>query len=285
MENKFEITKEMIEKILAEEEMNFTYAELEEIMDAELEKSPEDMDVELVEICAEILADKLNPSAGDEPSPEKTMIFPEEMPAQSVSPTSNRKVKIGKILLIAAVVGLLCAVAIPAGARFMPSEAADKIIDFCYDHFKIDLRSEKPDPVSIAEKDNDWVNNLILENLHTLKLPEVLLSDEYEKSVNVQDTENIKVILIDILNSKQVISGTIIITQYKDENVELHNGVGNVSSMYKYFEQITINDTDVLVFGNDNKFYVKYIDANTEYEVVLLNTEFDTAVKIAESIK
>lgn len=283
MENKIEITKELIEKILAEEEISFTYAELEEIMDAELEKAPEDMDVELVEICAEILANELVPLTGEQPSPKKTMIFPEEISAQSVLPSSKRKVKVGKILLIAAVVGLLCAVAIPAGARFMPSETADKIIDFCYDHFKIDLRGDEPDTVSSGG--NDWVNNLILENLHTLKLPEILLSDEYEKSVTMQETELMTSIYVIVNNPEISISGNIMITQYKDKNVELHNGVGNVSSMYKYFEQITINCTDVLIFGDDEKFYIKYIDANTEYEVVLLNTEFDTAVKMAESIK
>lgn len=282
MENKIEITKELIEKILAEEEISFTYAELEEIMDAELEKAPEDMDVELVEICAEILANELVPLTGEQPSPEKTMIFPEEMPAQSLLPSPNRKLKVGKILLIAAVVGLLCAVAIPAGARFMPSEAADKIIDFCYDHFKINLRGDEPDTASSGE--NDWVNNLILENLHTLKLPEILLSDEYEKSVRTQDEENIKVILVDISNSTSGISGNIMITQYKDKNVELHNGVGNVSNIYKYFEQTTINNTDILVFGETNEIYIKYIDKNTEFEIVL-DTDFDTAMKIAESIK
>lgn len=282
MKNKIEITKELIEKILAEEEINFTYAELEEIMDAELEKTPEDMDVELVEICAEILANELVPLTGEQPSPEKTMIFPEEISAQSVLPSSKRKVKVGKILLIAAVVGLLCAVAIPAGARFMPSEAADKIIDFCYDHFKINLRGDEPDTASSGE--NDWVNNLILENLHTLKLPEILLSDEYEKSVRTQDEENIKVILVDISNSTSGISGNIMITQYKDKNVELHNGVGNVSNIYKYFEQTTINNTDILVFGETNEIYIKYIDKNTEFEIVL-DTDFDTAMKIAESIK
>lgn len=282
MENKIEITKEMIEKILSEKEIKFTYAEIEEIMDAELEKSPEDMDVELVEMCAEILANELVPLTGEQPSPEKTMIFPEEISAQSVLPSSKRKVKVGKILLIAAVIGLLCAVAIPAGARFMPSEAADKIIDFCYDHFKINLRGDEPDTASSGE--NDWVNNLILENLHTLKLPEILLSDEYEKSVRTQDEENIKVILVDISNSTSGISGNIMITQYKDENVELHNGVGNVSTKNKYFEQISKSDIDVLVFGDDEEMYIKYIDSNIEYEIALC-TDFDTALKIAESIK
>ncbi len=282
MENKIEITKELIEKILAEEEISFTYAELEEIMDAELEKAPEDMDVELVEICAEILANELVPLTGEQPSPEKTMIFPEEMPAQSLLPSPNRKLKVGKILLIAAVIGLLCAVAIPAGARFMPSEAADKIIDFCYDHFKINLRGDEPDTASSGE--NDWVNNLILENLHTLKLPEILLGDEYEKSVTTQEDSLMTTIYVTLNNYNSQVSGTIMISQYKDTNIKIHNGVGNVSGRYKYFKQLEINEIDILVFGDNEQIFIDYCIENTEYEIVL-NTDFDTAVFIAESIK
>lgn len=280
MENKIEITKELIEKILAEEEINFTYAELEEIMDAELEKTPEDMDVELVEICAEILANELVPLTGEQPSPEKTMIFPEE---KSVHSTLNRKLKVGKILLIAAVVGLLCAVAIPAGARFMPSEAADKIIDFCYDHFKINLRGDEP-KVASSEKSDDLVNNLILENLDTFKLPAVLMTDDYAKNINVQKDDFITTVMISISNPTDNVQGTIGITQYNDEKAGISNGIGNVSSMYKYFKQLEINDIDVLVFGDNEQVFIDYCIENTEYEIVL-NTDFDTVVKIAESIK
>ena len=283
MENKIEITKELIEKILAEEEMNFTYAELEEIMDAELEKAPEDMDVELVEICAEILANELVPLTGEQPSPEKTMIFPEEISAQSVLPSSKRKVKVGKILLIAAVVGLLCAVAIPAGARFMPSEAADKIIDFCYDHFKINLRGDES-KVASSEKSDDLVNNLILENLDTFKLPAELMTDDYAKNINVQKDDFITTVMISISNPTDNVQGTIGITQYNDEKAGISNGIGNVSSMNKHFKQLSINSIDILVFGNDGEVYIKYVDKNIEYEIVL-NTDFDSALSIAESIK
>ena len=251
-------------------------------MDAELEKEPEDMDIELVKMCAAVLADKLNPLTDKEPSPEKTMVFSENTPAQEAPTSTKRKVKFGKIMLIAAIIVLLCAVAIPAGARFMPSEAADKIIDFCYDHFKINLRSDEP-KVTSSEKNDDLVNNLILENFESFKLPALIMTDNYTKDVNVQKDDYITTVMIDINNPVNNIQGTVAVTQYNDTNVELHNGVGNVSGMYKYFEQITINRTDVLVFGNDGEIYIKYIVDDTEYEITL-NTDFDTAVSIAESI-
>lgn len=254
-----------LKEILEEKEMKFTIADINALMDSELEKSPEEMNTDLIDLCA----DALNKAA-------------EMHKKESKNVPVKRKVKVGKILLVAAVVALLCAVAIPAGARFIPSEAADAVIDFCYDHFKIDLRGE-PNPAEASE-DNNLVNNLILESLHTLKLPEVLLSDEYEKSARMQEDELMTTVYVEFSNANAQISGTIVVSSYKNVKVELHNGIGNVSDVYKEFKQFNIDDMDILVFADFEKSYIKYIDNNNEYEI-LLYSDFDTAVKIAESIK
>lgn len=261
--DKIDILK--LKEILEEKEIKFTIADINALMDSELEKSPEEMNTDLVDLCA----DALNKAA-------------EIHEKESKNVTAKRKVKVGKILLVAAVVALLCAVAIPVGARFMPSEAADAVIDFCYDHFKIDLRGEtKP---AEASEDNNLVNNLILESLHTLKLPEVLLSDEYEKSARMQEDDLMTTIYVDLNAVDSQTSGSIMISQYKDEYIEISNGIGSISSTYNQFKQLKIENTDILVFTDSEKSYIKYIDNNTEYEI-LLYSDFDTAVKIAESIK
>lgn len=256
-----------LKEILEEKEMKFTVADINALMDAELEKSPEEMNVDLVSLCADILNEVYNNS---EKSPEKV--------------SAKRKVKARKILLIAAIVAVLSVIAIPAGARFMPSEAADKIVDFCYDHFKINLRGGDETPTSSAGE-SELVNNLILESLHTLKLPEVLLGNEYEKSVQVQEDDLMTTIYVDFSNTNSQVSGTIVISQYNDEYIEIGNGVGNVTDTHKNFKQITVGNIDILIFSVNEKIYIKYIEGCTEYEIALLNSEFDTAVKIAESIK
>lgn len=263
--DKIDILK--LKEILEEKEMKFTVADINALMDAELEKSPEEMNVDLVSLCADILNEVYNNS-------EKSS---EKVPAK-------RKVKARKILLIAAIVAVLSVIAIPAGARFMPSEAADKIVDFCYDHFKIDLRGEDDTPAG-SDGGNELVNNLILESLHTLKLPEVLLGDEYEKSVQTEENDLIETIYIDFSNVGTQISGSVMVTQYKNDKVEIGNGVSNIPNTHKNFKQLTIGETDVLIFSLDEKTYIKYIEGYTEYEIALLNTELETAVKIAESIK
>ena len=262
--DKIDIRK--LKEILEEEYMKFTVADINALMDAELEKSPEEMNTGLVDLCADVLNEVYN-------NREKA---PEKAPAK-------RKIKAKKLLLVAAVIAMLSVIAIPAGARFMPSEATDKIVDFCYDHFKINLRGEEETTAPYVGE-SELVNGLILESLHTLKLPEVLLGEEYEKTVKTQVSDFAEIIYIDFNNTDTQISGLAMITQYKNGEIERHNGVGNIPDTYKIFKQIEIAGTDVLVFADSDKSYIKYIDGNTEYEVVLYSN-FDAAVKIAESIK
>ncbi len=302
--DRIEIQKLM--KILEERDIMFTVEDIRELMDAELSKDPSEMDTELIDLCVAAIGNQyraggyINPpmspeaeaeidsvlaelgiaAASEEPSEE--LAETAQTPAPEQPPVQKRKFKAGKILLIAAVVALLSAVAVPAGARFLPSKTTDKIIDFCYDHFKIDLRGDKA--ATASADSGDLVNSLILESLHTLKLPEVLLSDEYEKSARVQETDLMTTIYVDFNSVSSETSGNMMISQYKDGNVELHNGIGNVSDLYKFFEQLTVNDIEVLVFGENSEIYIKYVYENTEYEV-FLNCDFDTALLIAESIE
>lgn len=302
--DRIEIQKLM--KILEERDIMFTVEDIRELMDAELSKDPSEMDTELIDLCVAAIGNQyraggyINPPMSPEAEAEIDSVLAElgiaaasEEPSEELAetaqtpepeqpPVQKRKFKAGKILLIAAVVALLSAVAVPAGARFLPSKTSDKIIDFCYDHFKIDLRGDKAATAS-ADSGN-LVNSLILESLHTLKLPEVLLSDEYEKSARVQETDLMTTIFVDF-NSNSAISGTMVVSQYKDMTVELHNGIGNVSSMCKFFEQLEVDGIDVLVFADDKNTYISYVDKNTEYEIMLLNVDVDMAVRIAKSIE
>lgn len=263
--DKIDILK--LKEILEEKEMKFTVADINALMDAELEKSPEEMNTGLVDLCADVLNEVYN-------NREKTH---EKTPAK-------RKIKAKKLLLIAAIVAVLSVIAIPAGARLSTGEAADRIIEFCSDHFKIDLRGEEETSASYVG-DSELVNGLILESLHTLKLPEVILSDEYEKAVRVEESDLVTNIYVNILNLETDISGTVIITQYKNDKVEISNGVSNIPNTHEIFKKLTIGETDVLIFVLNEKTFIKYIEGHTEYEISLLNTEFETALEIAESIK
>lgn len=278
------IDKTLLSKILNEKGMMLTAKEIEEIMDAETAKPEEEMDTELVDLCATALVQKYYPELKNEPEIPMFCPWEEETKQQeqkSAQPKKKRLVSFKKVFLVAAVIVLVFAIAIPAGAALFNGGAANSIIEFCEDHFKINLKKD----TTTSPAQNELVNQMILESLDSLMLPEELLSDEYQKSVtNVIKDEYKNAIYISIINASNGITGNLVVTQYNDSNVETINGLGNVSEMHKYFEQLLINNIDVVVFGNDQQIYINYIDGNTGYEI-MLNCDFETAVSIAETIK
>lgn len=278
------IDKTLLSKILNEKGMMLTAKEIEEIMDAETAKPEEEMDTELVDLCATALVQKYYPELKNEPEIPMFCPWEEETKQQeqkSTQPQKKRLVSFKKVFLVAAVIVLVFAIAIPAGAALFNGAAANSIIEFCEDHFKINLKKEK----TTSPAQNELVNQMILESLDSLMLPEELLSDEYQKSVtNVIKDEYKNAIYISITNESNDFAGNLVVTQYNDSNVEAINGLGDVSEMHKYFKQLLINNIDVVVFGNDQQIYINYIEGNTGYEI-MLNCTFETAVSIAETIK
>ena len=114
-------------------------------------------------------------------------------------------------------------------------------------------------------------------------LPEVLRSDEYEKKAYLTQDGYTTVFYVNISNSAQNISGTIMITQYNNPNHDMTNGSGNVSDLHRNYKQLIINDQEVIVFGRDKQSYINYSDGTTNYEIAL-DCDFDTMVSIAETI-
>lgn len=284
MTDNVKITKEKLEKFISDSSVELDLAEVEALMDAEVEKPEAEMDTELVDMCAVILAKAYNP--GFEEGKPAQMYRPwedEEAPAtESVTeakPGKKKTVPFRRILLVAAVLVLVFAVALPVGAKLFGNNASDGIVSFYSDFFKINLNKDEPTMAS----ENDLVNQMILDSLNTLMLPEVLLSDEYEKEIHTEQSEYVTIIRVVVNNTEQDISGLITISQYKSAEHNMTNGFGNVSDMYRYFKQLTIDGKEIVVFSNGDTSYINYSDGATNYEISL-GCDFDTMVSIAETI-
>ena len=281
MENKFELNKEVIKKMLNEKEMKFTYEEIEALMDSEVEKSEEEMDTELVAMCSDILAKKYCPEILEEKDIPIYRPWEHMEGAEPAAQPKKRVLRFKYVALVAAVLAVLAVVvALPAGAMLFDNPTSDKIIEFYEDSFKINLNKKE----ETTQYDSDWINELILENLHTRMLPQVLLSEEYEKTPSVKQDEDKTVTFIDIKSRKSNINGNIMITEYKNKAVETINNYLNVSDMYDCFKQIRIDETDIIIFANSKEACISYTKDNISYDIVL-NCDFDTMVSIAETIQ
>ncbi len=282
MENKFELTKEIIKKMLNEKEMKFTYEEIEALMDSEVEKPEEEMDTELVDMCAEILVKKYCPEVLEEK--EIPMYRPWEHMEKTAPAAQPKKhvIRFKYVTLVAAILAVLVVVvALPAGAKIFTDGTSNKIIQFFEDHFSINISKDEPQD----ETENNLVYEMILKSLDSLPLPKVLLSDEYERSIGdiVQDSDK-EIIFVNVSNINNDISGTIVITQYKNSEHAMTNGQVNIpDNTYRYFKELTIDDNKIIVFGNGEKSYINYSDSVINYEI-LLDCDFDTMVSIAETI-
>lgn len=259
--DKIDILK--LKEILEEKEMKFTREDITAIMDAELEKTPAEMNTNLVDICAAALTEGI-PAQEEATEPK----------------SAKRKVTVGKILLIAAVFMLGFAVALPVGAKLFNSNSSNGIIGFYSDFFKIDLNKDKP--TSAETPTNETV--IDADNLDSFMLPEALLGDEYEKNVQVEEDEHITTVLISLDNTQQKISGLITVTQYKDTGYDMTNGKVNVPDTHREFKQLLIEDKEIIVFANGDTSYINYTNGTTNYEIAL-TCDFNTMVSIAETIK
>ncbi len=252
-----------LKEILEEKEMKFTREDITAIMDAELEKTPAEMNTNLVDICAAALTEGI-PAQEEATEPK----------------SAKRKVTVGKILLIAAVFMLGFVVALPVGAKLFNSNSSNGIIGFYSDFFKIDLNKDKP--TSAETPTNEAV--IDADNLDSFMLPEALLGDEYKKDVQIEEDEHITTALISLDNTQQKISGLITVTQYKDTGHDMTNGKVNVPyETYRNIKNFTIDNIEIIVFGEGKESYINYCKGNTNYQISL-NCDFDTMVSIAETI-
>ena len=289
MSNQIKITKEMLEKFMSDKNTELPLEEIEALMDSEVEKSEEEMDTELVDMCAVILAKAFNP--GFEEGKPAEIYRPWENEKKDVSKTEStvsamknqkKTVVFKRVLLVAAALVIVFVVALPATAMLFDNPASGKIIEFYEDFFKINLNRDEPSTADVPV--NDAVSEMIINNLDNFMLPEVLRSAEYEKQGRLTQEEFMTTFYIDVHNESAEISGQIMITQYNDKNHNMTNGQVNIpGDTYRYFKEITIDGKEVIVFGNGKKSYINYSDGATNYEVAL-SCDFDTMVSIAETI-
>lgn len=286
MTDNVKITKEKLEKFISDSSVELDLAEVEALMDAEVEKPEAEMDTELFDMCAAILAKAYNP--GFEEGKPAQMYRPwEDEATPATENTANAKtdkkkvVPLKRILLVAAVLVVVFAFALPAGARLFISEELSGVIELCKDFFKIKLNKDEP----TTANENDLVNQMILDSLDTLILPQVLLGDEYEKKIQTDQNEHMTNILVYLNNDEKSISGYISITQYKSADHNMTNGQVNVpDNTFGYYKELKIDGKEVIVFGRDDESYINYSDGATNYEISL-RCDFDTMVSIAETIK
>lgn len=267
------MTKETLMKILNEKSMSFSEKEIHDMMDAELEKSPEEMDTHFVDLCLDVLDGKYGEGyyVTDRENTENADKDEDAKKAE----LRKKRLKISRNLLIAAVVTTILTFSATAGAKAVFVNADENLVTYITNHFNIDLKQN-----AMEDDTLNIVDDLHTDGIENVVLPSAIVNDEYIVSdyAHSEITNSFK-----IENNETNISGSVNIIRY-DKDYEFSNGTGNINDEYFAVNQAKCDITEVLVLESEDHITIVYAYENTEYTIALDNCDSDTAMKIAETI-
>ncbi len=279
--------KDILLKILNEKSMQFTREEINEMLDAELEKSPEEMDTDFVDLCLDALESEYpdidineNKNLIPETPPQSITeeSCEEEVLEKNVKDTKSkvRKIKFIKSIAIIAAAVTVLAFTITVGAKIVDIDASNDLVDFNGKNFIISLfnKDGASDKVNV-------VNELTDNGIENVVLPNEILSDEYIKyNFTYEDIYS----NFEFKNEQNGIEGSLSINRINADS-NSYTAQSQVNESYYKVEQIENSGIDILVFESNKNTMIFYVEDNMEYTITLANCDFETAKKIAESIK
>lgn len=269
--------KDTLLQTLKKNSTSFKLSEIEEMMNEELNKDPNKMDTELVDLCAEILE-----SAYFEKSENKQDFDTNE----SKNLKKSKKIKFGKLIMIAAIIIIICAITIPVGAKFIHTDASENIVQFFNNQFHINLKNSNTNSLNNSDSNSELAKNIQTAGIENVILPTEFLTNTYSTEITrIDKNESFDTVEIDFDNKNQDISGYISIVKYKSEDSMFLLGQGDLAEEYDSVKQITVNNMDILVFSGSIGCYIKYTNYDTEYDIVFdEGCTFEQAIEVAESI-
>ncbi len=246
--------KETFMAILEEDSMIFTEKELWEMIDEELAKDPSEMDTDLVDLCLDALDGKF-----DDEEIERI--------------NTRKRLRPGKILLVAAVIVLILGISLPVCAKHLNLNTGEGVVHYTGDHFNVNMVSSQNSVDVLSQLENEDVNAVIPNEL----LKSGYVYDNYQIDESNADC---KVYYVEF-ESKDV-NGSVTIKNYTDD-YDFLIGKNLADEDFENFEQITRNGIEILVFGDKETSYIYYVVDNIEYGIVLV-CDYSTAYNIAETL-
>lgn len=245
------MNNETLYEILSSESEALSSVEIESILNDELDKSPDEMDTDLVDLCLEALntvdEKKLN--------------------------MRKRKISIGKILVAAVIFVTAILISIPVCAKYLNINVPDGVVTIYKDCFYIDISPDGTIRDIAGRLEEDGINDAILPNM--IFVPETKNSD-YSK----QETGNCTMINFNFTDNE--IEGHVTIQKYSSD-YKFFIDEEKESLEFEQIDYFEINGIKILVLGNNDVSHILYATDNIEYNF-LIECNHDTACKIAKSI-
>lgn len=258
---KNELSKRKLKKMISSDFTDLSTEEIKALIQREVDKGPDEMDADYIDLCFELLSIKNN--------------------KQKVGKV--RFTKPTKVLLAAAVLMVVFISTITVSAQ-LNMNIPQKIAQLINGNAEIDYNLEDADTTAdgYALLDTDLAKQLAGYGITPVTFPEEMVKKDCKiaQIKNVSSDEILKIVNIDFEYNGQ--SGILYIQQIS-ENTE-STGVNTVMDV-ESGQMIKVNGMDILVFEQENGYCsITYKDNLTNYNIHL-NCDFDTTIKFTESIK
>ena len=258
---KRKLSKKKLKKMIDSDFTDLSTEEIKALIQKEVNKGPDKLDTDYIDLCFELLAVKGN--------------------------TKGKRVKFkkpAKVLLVAAALMVVFISTVTASAQFnfdIPQSIA-KLID---NNAEIDYNLENADTTAdgYALLDTDLAKQLADYGITPVTFPEEMIKENSKitkiESISSDDISNIVSVYF-YYNGQR---GWLDIEQMSKELES--TGVCGYNNL-KGGKMIKANGMDILVFEHDDNYSsITYKDGLTTYRISLTNSTMENAIKFAKSIK
>lgn len=243
------MNKEILYEILKSKSEKLSAAEIESIMNEELDKSTSTMDTDLIDLCLEALD-----------GAEK-----EQLNKRRV------RLKVSKILIAAVIFVLIIGISIPTCAKHFNVTIPEGIVTFYSDCFNVDLSQTEYVDDLLGQLEQDGIENVVLPKMTIL--PETKISNYYKN--------NNKVLDVSFSFSTSEFDGSVTISNlYFEDSNSPNLKVNDTYDQMNYYE---VNGVSVIVFYKDDYSLINYIANDFEYNITL-DCDYETACQIAKTL-
>lgn len=266
--------REVLKEILNTRYFEFTSEEIENIMNEELAKSPEEMDTDLVDLCLDALDGKFD--------------YLKEVKNTEIKKKGNidsiKKRSAKKVFLIAAVIILLACVTVGVFADHKNIDVINNLVELRDGYYKVDLSNVSESNDSAVSSD-ELLKTLTENGIADPMLPQVIFEDGNEISdLDVTESEIGEKYVDFYVHIKNHDCTVEVVMRKNIGDKAINYEQKNVNIKYDSVEEIKINEISGLLFTNDREYTALYIKENTRYELVFTDYEYEQVKSIIESI-
>lgn len=272
--------KKVLLEILNTKYIEFTREEIRDIMNEELDKTPEEMDLGLVDLCLDALEGKFGYLKNEEPETNESQNknLGKENPIEL-----KRRISFKRFFIAAALVALIACVSMGVYADQRNNNVPEDVVAYGDDYYEVNLNG------TTTTKPNDTVSyneltEILKENgIDNPVLPQVFFEDGCELSDITVKNESDDIYVFGNVLVNDTIQASFTITK-RESMVDLKQEEIMVSSKYKNINEYTINNVYVLLFANDNEYVIIYNNNYTQTKIILEKCEISSVERIINSI-